>query len=304
MKISINTNNQINQNFGHKSLPALAKDARMAVKKQVPQTAPRKVPRRKVAPMLFESESLRKYLAEVESLEGIKKGWKSRLVDAAFVKRDQQAKKTLVQASLPVVVKTVQKYANKGIPMADLIQEGNLVLLNMFENYIPSESNPFLFALKNRIYAHLNDLVAVNVKSNSLPGIMSEHVGRLIQGRRQFSKTQGRVPSDFDLAKAIQMRPVHAYEIQDARSSQLFSHERRKPDELLACKQRNQIMLQEISALPPVQQVILWMDYQGYTRPEIVKMFGISAKSVCKVDKLTTERLRSSSLAQKLQDCI
>ena len=48
---------------------------------------------------------------------------------------DELAKKRLVEANLRFVVNVAKKYQNQGIPLSDLINEGNIGLMNAIERY-------------------------------------------------------------------------------------------------------------------------------------------------------------------------
>jgi RNA polymerase primary sigma factor len=56
---------------------------------------------------------------------------------------DEQARETLVKNYLLLVVKIAREYMNKGVPLSDLIAEGNIGLLNAVEKYNISRGAPF-----------------------------------------------------------------------------------------------------------------------------------------------------------------
>ncbi|ADN01428.1 RNA polymerase sigma-70 factor family protein [Spirochaeta thermophila DSM 6192] len=57
---------------------------------------------------------------------------------------DQHAKEKLVTANLRFVVNVAKKYQNQGLPLADLISEGNIGLLNAIERFDPDKGYHFI----------------------------------------------------------------------------------------------------------------------------------------------------------------
>lgn len=57
---------------------------------------------------------------------------------------DKEALNTLVEANLKFVVTVARQYANSGVPMSDLISEGNLALYRAAEKFDPSKDKKFI----------------------------------------------------------------------------------------------------------------------------------------------------------------
>ena len=56
---------------------------------------------------------------------------------------EKHAKDMLVQSNLRFVVNVAKKYQNQGLPLADLISEGNIGLINAIEKYDVRQGLPF-----------------------------------------------------------------------------------------------------------------------------------------------------------------
>lgn len=72
------------------------------------------------------------YMKELEEISGLSKGERTSLF-LALRNKDEQAKGKLIEGYLPVVVEIARDYKDKGLPIEDLIQEGNLGLLQGLE---------------------------------------------------------------------------------------------------------------------------------------------------------------------------
>ncbi|MCI8409724.1 MAG: hypothetical protein HFJ09_10740 [Lachnospiraceae bacterium] len=72
------------------------------------------------------------YMKELEEISGLSKEERTSLF-LALRNKDEQAKSKLIEGYLPVVVEIARDYKDKGLPIEDLIQEGNLGLLQGLE---------------------------------------------------------------------------------------------------------------------------------------------------------------------------
>ncbi len=74
------------------------------------------------------------YLKEINRIPLLTREEEDRYARAA-AKGEQAAKDMLVKANLRFVVNVAKKYQNQGLPLADLISEGNIGLINAIERY-------------------------------------------------------------------------------------------------------------------------------------------------------------------------
>lgn len=69
---------------------------------------------------------------------------------------DQEARRRLVEANLRLVVHVAKRFQGLGLPLADLIQEGNLGLLRAVEKYDPAKGTRFstyaVFWIRQKLY--------------------------------------------------------------------------------------------------------------------------------------------------------
>ena len=52
---------------------------------------------------------------------------------------DQEARRTFIESNLRLVVNIAKRYMNRGLPLQDLIEEGNIGLIKSVERFNPSK---------------------------------------------------------------------------------------------------------------------------------------------------------------------
>ncbi len=91
----------------------------------------------------IEKDALTAYLSEINKIPLLTKEEEREYATAAK-NGDAEAKKKLVQANLRFVVNVAKKYQNQGIPLSDLISEGNIGLMNAAERFNPELGYHFI----------------------------------------------------------------------------------------------------------------------------------------------------------------
>jgi RNA polymerase primary sigma factor len=105
-----------------------------------------------------ESKSLEKYLQEIGKVEMISPEEEARL--ASLIKKgDQKAIDRLVKANLRFVVSVAKKYQNQGLSLSDLINEGNLGLIEAAKRF--DETRGFKFISYAVWWIRQNILIAI-----------------------------------------------------------------------------------------------------------------------------------------------
>lgn len=118
---------------------------------------------------------------------------------------DEEAKDKLTLANLRLVISIARRYTGKGIPMPDLIQEGNLGLMRAVEKF--DEQRGCRFSTYASWWIRKAIQRAVNEQSRiiRLPGYMLESVHALMKTSGELKQLLGRVPTVNELAQAMKM---------------------------------------------------------------------------------------------------
>jgi RNA polymerase primary sigma factor len=140
---------------------------------------------------------------EIELAERIKKG-------------DEEARDKMIRSNLRLVVKIAHDYSNLGLPLLDLISEGNIGLMKAVERFDPEKGGKLSTYAAWWIKQSIKRALANQGKTIRLPVHLVDKISRLKRTALQMSEELGREPTSEELAermgitlkKLVQLRTV------------------------------------------------------------------------------------------------
>jgi RNA polymerase sigma factor (sigma-70 family) len=122
-----------------------------------------------------------------------------------LVAEGEQAKDQFIRANLRLVVSIARRYVRSGMPMLDLIQEGNTGLVRAVEKFDYVRGYKFSTYATWWIRQAISRAIAQQERTVRLPVHLVEDVNRMRSAARQFTREHGSDPEPEQLAEALQV---------------------------------------------------------------------------------------------------
>ncbi len=116
---------------------------------------------------------------------------------------DADARAHMIRANLRLVVKIAQDYSNYGLPVTDLISEGNIGLMKAVERFDPEKGGKLSTYAAWWIKQSIKRALANQSKTIRLPVHMVDKIAKMRRISAMLAEALGREPTDDELAEEV-----------------------------------------------------------------------------------------------------
>ena len=231
-------------------------------------------------------------------------------------KGDEEAREQMIKANLRLVVKIARHYVGLGLPLMDLISEGNIGLIKGVERFRPDKGAKLSTYAAVWIKQSIKHALAIQSKIIRLPTHVTRKVAEIRRAEIKLRDTLDREATDKEIADDVELSPRRLKRYREAShevvsldsavsnkdlspiSECIADENATAPFDELVKDNDNDLLYEVLGILDPRESKILTMrfgldDGRAKTLDEVGEHFGISRERICQIQERALKKTRA-----------
>lgn len=240
---------------------------------------------------------------------------------------DKAAITTLTECNLLLVVSIAKKYYGCGMPLLDLIQEGNLGLMKAAEKYDGTTGNRFSTYATYWIRQAISRALGDQSRTIRIPANMVELLSKTKKATAELTQKLGRTPSDKEIAKHLGVELDKVQTVMDlaqvtasldtpvdedgetSMGDLIADHSAENPMTAMMKEANKQIVASVLDTLGAREAEILKMRFgiigeKAMTLEEVGDHYGLSKERIRQIENKAIRKLRNPVRAKMLKEAM
>ncbi|MBN1913859.1 MAG: sigma-70 family RNA polymerase sigma factor [Candidatus Omnitrophica bacterium] len=269
-------------------------------------------------------EALKNYLKEISTISLLTAAEEVKL-SRKIRKGDEGARKQMIRANLRLVINIAKRYMHIGIPLMDLIEEGNLGLMKAVDRFKPAKGFRFSTYAAWWIKQSITRSILEQGKIIRIPVYMSEMITKWKKTKEHLSQKLKRAPTELEIAKKMAISKDKVAQINfwlsattssleapigDEGESQLLDMVEDEtavaPDEEIGNFMKKERIEGLLDSMPERERKVLCMRFGLFkekvsTLAQVAKKLGVSRERVRQIEEEALKKLRKIASQQEAQ---
>jgi RNA polymerase primary sigma factor len=265
--------------------------------------------------MYHKNDPMKAYMQDIGEIPLITK--EEEIVLAARIKRGSEpARQKLIQSNLRLVVKIAHDFKGFGLPLLDLISEGNIGLMRAAEKFDPAKGAKFSSYSAWWIKQSMRRALSQKSRTIRVPVASAGKINKIRMARMQLTEKLGRAPTDTEIAEHLDFtkRTVQGLKLADLKTFSLHDPIQKgeegnfediipdsaacTPDEIIEDSENIQRLRGLIHNLDERERTILMMRYgldgsRPKTLEEVSRIIGRTRERVRQIQMQSLKKLKS-----------
>ena len=269
-----------------------------------------------------ENTSLSLYLKEIEKIPLLDRDEEYKLAVMAK-KGDSYARNRLVESNLRFVVSIAKQYQNRGLPLSDLISEGNIGLLTAMDKFEPEKGYHFISYAVWWIRQSILKAIGEKSRMIRLPMNRTADLVQILQAKTNLEENGYNEASIEDIAAECGMTKDQVLEVmqmsrevssldapvgaeEDSSFGDFIESDLQKPDDVVMDEALKESVRKILDTLPERERGIIALRFglegkKPMSLKEVGELYNLTKERIRQIEKKVLGQLSEDSIVQDLK---